>query len=56
MPISYTAIGLKEKDIVCTHGDMGRKSDERTGMNEPLVCQLFCQEQRWVAMFGADKR
>jgi len=25
-------------------------------MNEPLVYQLFCQEQRWVAMFGSDKR
>jgi len=25
-------------------------------MNKPLVCQLSCQGQCWVAMFGADKR
>ena len=32
------------------------KRDERTGMNEPLVCRLFRQEHRRVAMFGSDKR
>jgi len=29
---------------------------ERTGLNEPLVYELFCQEQCSVAMFGSDKR
>ena len=25
-------------------------------MNIPLVYQLFCQEQRWVAKYGRDNR
>ena len=32
------------------------KRDERTGMNEPLVCRLSRQGHRRVAMFGSDKR
>ncbi len=31
-------------------------STERTGSDEPLVFQLSCQRQCWVAMFGKDKR
>jgi len=60
----------KGKDIVYTHSDMGLIAsnywlfangywlicDERTGMNEPLVYQLSRPGQRWVAMFGSDKR
>ena len=45
----------KGKDIVYTYSDI-RICDERTGMNEPLVYELFCQEQCSVAMFGSDKR
>ena len=29
---------------------------ERTGVDEPMVSQLFCQGHCWVAMFGKDKR
>ena len=45
----------EDKDIVCTYSDI-RICDERTGMNEPLVYQLSRPGQRWVAMFGSDKR
>ena len=46
---------MEDEDIVCTFSDKGN-CDERTGMNVPLVCQLFRQEHRWVAMYGSDKR
>ena len=55
MPIPEPRHGGEGKDIVYTYSDI-RLCDERTGMNEPLVYQLFCQKQRWVAMFGSDKR
>src|SRR6266851_603341 len=31
-------------------------STKRTGTDEPLVCQLFCQEHGWLATFGRDNR
>jgi|GEM_PF-2521398 len=55
MPIPDFENIRKGKDIVYTYSDI-RICDERTGMNEPLVYQLFRQEHRWVAMFGCDKR
>jgi len=32
-----------------------RFHDERTGVDVPLVYQLSCQGNRWVAMYGLDK-
>ena len=40
--------------IVCAISDNGIR-DERTGVDKPLVYQLSCQGNRWVAMFGKDK-
>ena len=37
-------------------GRAKRLCDERTGMNQPLVYQLFRQEHSWVAKLGIDKR
>ncbi len=53
-PITLSDVGPGE-DIVCATRE-GGKRDERTGMNGPLVYQLFRQEDRWVAMSGRDKR
>ncbi len=44
-----------DEDIVYSHSDMWLR-DERTEMNEPLVCRLYRQVKRRVAMFGKDKR
>jgi len=46
---------MEDEDIVCAHSDMWIR-DERTEMNEPLVCRLWYQLKRRVAMFGRDKR
>ena len=34
----------------------GRPQYERTGMDEPLVCQLYRQVHGWLATFGKDNR
>ena len=43
------------EDIIYATREGGER-DERTGVNIPLVYQLFRQEHRWVAMYGRDKR
>jgi len=55
MPSSSSRLVGTDEDIVCAPGNRGR-SDERTGMNWPLVYQLSCQGHRWVAMSGCDNR
>ncbi len=48
--------------IISTHSYIGidtasvSERDERTGLNAPLVYQLWYQLKRWVAMCGRDKR
>ena len=36
--------------------EKGRPQYERTGMDEPLVCQLYRQVHGWLATFGRDNR
>ena len=43
------------EDIVCAPRNRGIR-DERTGLSEPLVYQLWYQLKRWVAKFVLDKR
>jgi hypothetical protein len=52
MPPPYL---VKDEDIVCAISNNGIR-DERTGVNAPLVYQLFYQGHCWVAMCGPDKR
>ena len=52
---SFTTIQkVLDEDIVCTPGNRG-VCDERTGVNEPLVCLLSRPRHRRVAKFGMDK-
>lgn len=44
-----------DEDIVYARSDTWLR-DERTGMNEPLVYELYHQVECSVAMFGRDKR
>ncbi len=55
-------LGLERRETVrslsaARAGDLkGAVPYERTGTDEPLVCQLFRQEHGWLATFGRDNR
>ena len=50
-PVTDMLEGLKTGSY--THLDVYKR---QTGMDAPLVYQLFCQGHRWVAKCGRDKR